>query len=143
MTTQNFPVSPEVIYSTLEADAEFTSYLGQYRFVGGQELPALSIQSPGGDMPGMDAITGLECIIHDAADLRRTDYYNSTNIETSWRVFLICWEPATGGDMTSAATRVLQIFSGATSMETVAVSDGLGALVQTMIIVPSDRPILV
>jgi len=119
------------------------SYLGQYRFIGGQELPAVSIQSPGGDMPGIDKITGLECIIHDAADLRRVDYYGSSNIETSWRIFLICWEPANGGDMTLGATRCLEIFSGARSMETVAVADGLGAKAQTMITVPSDKPILV
>lgn len=142
MSTQNFPDNPEVIYNTLTADVEFMSYVGQYRFVGGQELPAVSIQSPGGDMPGIDKISGLECVIHDAADLRRVDYYGSSNIESNWRVFLICWEPANGSVMTQAATRCMEIFSGARSMETVAVADGLGALVQTMVVIPSDRPIL-
>ena len=140
---QSFPVSPEVIFNTLANDTEFTSYLGEYKFVGGQVLPAVSIQSPGGDMPGVDKISGLECIIHDAADLRRRQFYGSSNIETTWKLFLVCWEPATGSNMTAAATRVLAIFGGAVSMETVAVADGLGAKVQTMVMIPSDQPILI
>lgn len=143
MSTQNFPDSPEIIYNTLVADPAFSSYLGEYTFVGGQKLPAIGIQSPGGDMPGVNSITGLECVIHDAADLRRRQFYGSTNVETTWRVFLICWEPANGSTMTGAATRLMEIFGGSTSMETVAVADGLGALVQTMCMIPSDMPILV
>lgn len=143
MSTQAFPENPEVIYNTLVNDATFSSYLGTYEFVGGQELPAISIQSPGGDIPGVNKITGLECIIHDAANLRRRQFYGSTNIESTWRVFLICWEPANGSVMINAATRGMEIFGGSTTLETVAVADGLGALVQTMLLVPSDMPILV
>ena len=143
MSTQSFPETPEIIYATLTGDATFSSLIGEYRFIGGQAMPAIGIQSPGGDMPGIDKITGLECIIHDAADLRRRQYYGSSNIETTWRVFLICWEPATGSEMIQAGSRALEIFGGATSIETVAVADGLGAKVQTMIQVPSDMPILI
>ena len=141
--TQTFPETPEVIYATLAADSTFTDLLGEYVFVGGQTDQAMSIQSPGGDMPGINRITGLECVIHDAADLRRRQFYGSTNIETTWRVFLICWEPANGSTMVAAASRALEIFGGSTAIETVAVADGLGALVQTMIQIPSDMPILI
>ena len=142
MSTQTFPENPEVIYNTLANDATFSSYLGTYEFVGGQELPAISIQSPGGDIPGVNKITGLECVIHDTADLRRRQFYGSTNVEATWRMFLICWEPANGGTMTAAATRAMEVFGGSTTIETVAVADGLGALVQTMVLIPSDMPIL-
>lgn len=142
MSTQQFPETPEIIYNTLVADATFASYLGEYRFIGGQTMPAIGVQSPGGDMPGIDKITGLECIIHDAADLRRVQYYGSVNIETTWKCFLICWEPANGSTMNAAARRIMEIFGGATAVETVAVADGLGALVQTMVQIPSDKPIL-
>ena len=93
-------------------------------------------------MPGINKITGLECIIHDSADLSRQQYYGSVNIITKWRVFLICWEPANGSTMTSAATRLMEIFGGSISIETVAVADGLGAKVQTMCLIPSNMPIL-
>ena len=141
--TQTFPETPEVIYATLAADPTFTDLLGEYVFVGGQTDQAMSIQSPGGDMPGINSITGLECIIHDAADLRRRQFYGSMNVEATWRLFLICWEPANGSTMTAAATRVLEIFGGSNAIETVAVADGLGALAQTMVQIPSDMPILI
>lgn len=140
---QTFPENPEVIYATLAADTTFTDLLGEYIFIGGQASQAMSIQSPGGDIPGINKITGLECIIHDAADLRRRQFYGSTNIETTWRVFLICWEPSNGDTMVAAATRVMEIFGGSTAVETVAVADGLGAKVQTMVQIPSDMPILI
>lgn len=105
-------------------------------------LPSISVQSPGSDMPGINKITGLECIIHDTANLRRRQFYGSTNVETDWKVFLICWEPANGSLMLAASTRLMEIFSGSTTMETVAVADGLGALVQSMALIPSDMPII-
>ena len=57
-------------------------------------------------------------------------------------MFLICWEGATGYEMTQAAMQVLKRFSGSNSYETVAAADGIGAAVQTAIDIPSDRPIL-
>ena len=143
VSTQQFPDSPEVIYDILVADPTFSGLLGEYTFVGGQKMPAIGVQSPGADMPGINSITGLECIIHDAADLRRMQFYGSVNVITTWRVFLICWEPSTGSTMNQAATRLMEIFGGSNAIETVAVADGLGAKVQTMCQIPSNMPILV
>lgn len=142
MSTQTFPESPEFIYNTLLSDATFASYLGEYSFLSGQVLPAIGVQSPGSDMPGLDRISGLECVIHDAADLRRRQFYESTNVESKWKVFLICWEPANGSVMNAAAKRAMEIFGGSETIETVAVADGLGALVQTMLLIPSYMPVL-
>lgn len=140
---QQFPTSAKVIYDTLVADASFMSQLGTYTFKGGGPLPAISVVSPGESLPELRNVEGLECIIQDAGDITRTDYLSSdSNFRIIYKVFLVCWEAATGQEMTTASVRVLQLFSGAEATETVAASDGLGAQVQTQIRIPSDRPIL-
>ena len=45
-------------------------------------------------------------------------------------------------DMTAAVMRAMERFAGSASMETVAVAEGIGAQVQTMLIVKGDMPIL-
>lgn len=140
---QSFPESPEIVYDTLVADATFMGYVGEYEFLSGEKLPAISVQTPGAVMPGLKSVTGLEIIIHDAADLRRRDFYGSTNIETNWKVFLVVWEGSDGSGITGATRRAMEIFRGSRSFETLAVSDGLGAMAQTMLEVPSDQPITI
>ncbi len=144
--SQVFPTSPTVIYDALVGNATFMALLGTYKFEGngGATSPAISIVSPGESLPNLRGVTGLECVIHDAANVTRKDYVTgySTPVYV-WQLFLICWDGSNGNDMTAASTEIVQKFSGATSTETVAVSDGLGALVQTRILIPSDRPILV
>ena len=140
---QSFPTTPKVIYDTLVADAEFMSHLGQYQFKAGQTAPAISVVTPGRELPSVKTVTGVEVIIHDVADLKRKNYLtDDADIDANWTIFLICWEPATGDDMTQATMRVLKRFSGARSYETVAVADGIGAMVQTAVEIPSDKPIL-
>ena len=57
-------------------------------------------------------------------------------------MFFICWEPATGTELTAAVAKAMQRFAGSTSIETVAVADGIGAQVQTMLIIKGNMPIL-
>lgn len=140
---QVFPDSPEVIYNTLVGDATFMSYIGTYTFLGNETDNAISVQTPGRDMPELKKIEGIECVIHDTSDVRRMDFYNSTNVEQTWKMFIICWEPALGTDLNGAVIRAMEIFGGAVSFETVAAADGIGAMVQTMVQIPSDRPILI
>ena len=119
------------------------SFLGSYEFRAGQSAPALSIVTPGQDLPAVKKISGVEVIIHDAANVRRKDYLtSSSDMIIDWSVFFICWEPGTGSDLTGAVSRAMQRFSGSTSIETVAVADGLGAQVQTKLIIDGDMPIL-
>ena len=140
---QSFPTSAQVIYDTLSADSTFMSFLGSYEFRAGQSAPALSIITPGQDLPAVKKISGVEVIIHDAANVRRKDYLtSSSDMIIDWSVFFICWEPGTGSDLTGAVSRAMQRFSGSTSIETVAVADGLGAQVQTKLIIDGDMPIL-
>lgn len=140
---QQFPTSAQVIYETLAADSIFPTLIGQYVFKTGDSAPALSIVTPGQDLPSVEKITGIECIIHDAADLKRREYYSTeSDIWVDWKVFFICWEPARGVDLTAAVSRAMQRFAGSMSFETVATSDGLGAQVQTMLIVSGTMPIL-
>ena len=140
---QQFPTSARVIYETLSNDTEFVSYIGEYTFRAGQSAPAISIVTPGQDLPAIKEITGIEVVIHDAADVRRQDYLSqASDLLVDWKVFFICWEPATGMDMTAAVMRAMERFAGSASMETVAVADGIGAQVQTMLLVKGDMPIL-
>jgi hypothetical protein len=142
---QSFPTSAQIIYNTLSGDSTFTDLLGTYDFKGGPTgLTALSIVSPGEDLPGIDNTSGIECIIQDAGDFTKNEYLtgDSPRLSVRWNVFLVAWEPATGADMQEAAEKACSHFLGSQAVQTVAASDGLGALMQTKIIIMSDMPIV-
>ena len=71
---QQFPTSARVIYETLSNDTDFLSFIGEYTFRAGQSAPAISIVTPGQDLPAIKEISGIEVVIHDAADVKRMDY---------------------------------------------------------------------
>lgn len=141
---QQFPATAQVIYDTLAADATFTDLLGTYRFKGGNEVTALSILTPGADLPALRKVQGVECIIHDVGDTEQFEYLTNdpARVSVTWSVFLVCWEPATGARMQQATQRLMSRFKGSSSVQTVAVADGLGAQVQTKINIRSDMPVL-
>lgn len=142
---QVFPLSPETIFEKISTDSTMSSLLGTYTFrANGTAVDAVSIVTPGADLPATRAVSGLECVIHDVATIQRRDYIaGDSNLVPRWSVYLICWDGATGSDMVNAAMRLMQIFGGATATETVAVAQGLGALAQTLVSIPADSPILV
>ena len=132
--------TPSNIYDVLANDSTFTSYLGEYNFKSGNTYPSLSILTPGQNLPSLKNQTGLECIIHDSGDVNRSDFLNDdASFVTTWKVFLIVWDPATGSTLDSATKRIMHLFNGATSIETVAVSKGTTARVQTMILIPESQ----
>jgi hypothetical protein len=141
---QNFATTPQAIYDALTGDSEFMSYVGTYNFVAGNTLvPSITITSPGADLPSLKSQSGLEVIIHDTGDVSRVDYLTDDyDPRVMWKVFFIVWEPATGLTMTNAVKRAMRILGGSTSIETVAVSSGLKALAQTLLMVPSEGPIM-
>ena len=139
---QSFPTSAQIIYETLSSDTDFTDLLGTYTFKAGQELMAISVVSPGQDLPAIRNVQGLECVIQDVGDTEQQLYYNEVDTITTWNVFLISWEPSTGADMQLAVNRALKRFLGAESIETIATADGIGSLVQTKIFIKSNMPIL-
>ncbi len=141
---QQFPTTAQTIYETLSTDTELMAVLGDYEFKGGQSYPAISVMSPGSDLPSLKKTTGVECIIHDVGDVTRYEYLTGEVARTSvlWSVFLVVWDPGTGADMQVATELICRRFLGSSSIQTVAVSDGLGSLVQTKILIRSDMPIL-
>jgi hypothetical protein len=140
---QVFPVSPQVIFNTLNNDATFMSYIGSYTFAGGSTLSSLTVLTPGQQLPQLKSQTGLECIIHDTCDVKRKNYIvGGPDIIPYWNVFLIVWPGATGETMTNATKRIMGLFSGASSIQTVNTPDGIGALVQTKVIIPANSPII-
>jgi hypothetical protein len=140
---QTFPTSAQVIYDELVADTALASLLGTYTFGSGGPLPALSIVSPGQNLPATRSVSGLECVIHDVGNTTPKSYVSSpADMVVNWQVFLIAWEPSTGADLQAATELICSKFANSYSTQTVAVSDGLGALVQNKIIIRSDSPIL-
>ena len=140
---QTFPTSAQVIYSTLAADTNLAALLGTYTFAVGSSFPALSVVSPGENLPATRSVSGLECVIHDLGNTQPKNYVSSAaDMVVTWQVFLIAWEPATGADLQAATELICSRFANSYSTQTVAVSDGLGALVQNKIVIRSDSPIL-
>lgn len=136
---QTFATNPETIYNVLANDATFSAYLGTYTFSGGSTADSIAILTPGQQLPQLQSQVGLECVIHDSGDIKRTDYVNdSSEFLTTWKLFLIVWDGATGSTLDGAAKRIMHLFYGSTSIETLSVAQGLGARVQTMIMIPED-----
>jgi hypothetical protein len=140
---QTFPISAQVIYDTLAADAVFTSLLGSYDFKAGQgPITALSVVSAGEDLPSLRNVQGVECIIQDAGDTTQMNYLTGDmDLTITWSVFLVAWEPATGSGLQAATNRIIKRFQGSQAIQTVATTDGLGSLVQNKILIKSTMPI--
>lgn len=141
---QNFPTSAQVIYDTLAADAVFIGLLGTYTFSSNNgPISAISIVSSGENLPAVRNVQGIECVIQDAANITSFNYLTeAADLRSSWKVFLVAWEPAKGSDLQEAAERVCSRFANAYSTQTVATANGIGSLVQTMVEVYSHMPIL-
>ena len=136
---QTFATTPQIIYNVLANDSTFSSYIGSYTFSNGSTTDSIVILTPGQKLPQLSSQEGLECIIHDSGDVKRKDYVNDdSELLTTWKIFLIVWDDATGSDLDAATKRALHLFYGSTSIETLAVSQGLGARVQTMIMIPEN-----
>lgn len=137
--------SPEVIYDTLAGDTEFAALVGNYIFVD-QSTPvdSISILSPNEKLPQLSSQTGLEVVIHDTGEARRVDYLTSPSEATiNWKVYLIAWPPANGGTITAATKRMIEIFSNAVGIEIIATPNEIGALVQNVVLIPSNAAIMV
>lgn len=137
--SQTFATTPETIYNVLVNDTTFSSLLGTYTFKGGSTSDSIAILTPGQQLPLLESQVGLECIIHDAGDVKRKDFVNDdSNFLTTWKIFLIVWDPATGTALDAAVKRIMHLFYGSTSIETLATVQGLRARVQTMIMIPES-----
>lgn len=118
-------------------------HVGEYKFRGNTDaLPAISVVTPGADLPATRKVSGLEVVIQDAGEVKSTQYYNSSVQVTTWPVFLILWTPATGTQMQGATNRIMQLFPGSEAIQVVATSDGIGAMVQNKVMIKSNMPIL-
>jgi hypothetical protein len=136
--------SPETIYQVLSTDVALTQLVGQVVFVDGTTLTAISITSPGASLPNVKSTTGMEVIIHDVSDLGRRQYItDDVDITTTWKVFLVAWPGADGSTLNNAARRIMELFSKATTIETVPTPQGLGAMVQLLVLIPSDSVVTV
>lgn len=141
---QQFPKTAQAIYDAIAADVTIMEKLGTYTFRGANDsVPSISIVSPGEDLPALRNVEGVEIVCHDVGDTMPITYVtDAPDIRTDFSVFVIAWAPKKGGDVQEVVNLIIQKFGGSRSYETVAVADGLGALVQTKIVIRSDMPIL-
>lgn len=141
---QSRATSPQVIYNKLVADSAFMALVGSRVFLnGGTTLDAISIVTPGEKLPDLKSISGLEVAIHDVANLGRRSYLTGADdITTVWKVYLMAWPPANGATLNSAATRIMELFSGATTIETSPTQQGIGVIAQMLALIPSDSVVL-
>ena len=141
--TQLFPTTAQVIYEAVSIDPYFTGLLGTYNFkTTSSPSTSLSIVSAGEDMPSIRNVQGIECIIQDTGDVTTQPYLTEEpDLVITWSVFLVAWEPAKGSNMQEVVNYFLRRFVGAEAVQTVATTDGLGALVQTKVFIKSNMPI--
>lgn len=137
--------SPEKIYETLTNDATFMQLVGKRIFkANNTELDAISICTPGAQLPGVKSISGLEVVIHDITKLERYQYItNDCDIKVTWKVFLLAWPGSNGSTMNDAAIRILQLFSKAYTIEVMPIDNNIGAIAQILVMIPSDSVMLV
>lgn len=142
---QSRVTSPNDIYDTLTDDTEFMSYVGEYIFAGNTTaIDSISIITPGQILPELKSQNGLEVVIHDAGIITRKDYLTQApDALITYQVFLIVWPDANGVTMNNAAKRMIEIFAGATSIQTVPTPNELTTLVQTQILIPENSAILI
>lgn len=136
--------SPDIIYDTLAGDATFMDLVGQITFLqDGTTLDALSIVTPGEIIKGEKQMNGLEVVIHDVSSFKRREYItNEIDITSIWKVFLLAWPGASGDTMNAAARRIMELFSKATTIETVATPEGIGVMAQLLVLIPSDSVVI-
>ena len=137
--------SPEIIYDTLVGDTEFAALVGSYKFVGQTTtVDSITVLSPNEKLPQLSSQTGLEVIIHDVGEVRRLDYLTSASeAVVNWKVYLIAWPDANGATVTAATKRIIEIFSNAIGIEVIATPNDIGALVQNVVLIPSNAAIMI
>lgn len=140
---QNLVDSPEVIYDTLTTDAVISPLIGTYHFIDGTTEDAISIMSPGQELPRLKEVTGLEIIIHDAAQVTSLPYLtNLADVISIWRVYLVAWPGSDGSVLNSVVSRIVQRFGNVWTIEVSARGAPLGALTQSLIMIRSTSAVL-
>lgn len=141
--SQEHASSALLIYDTLTADSTFMSYVGNRVFKNNNtSLDAISIITPGEDLPAIKSVSGLEVIIHDVGQLAQQKYVTEDyEIMTTWKVFLLAWQGANGTTLNNAARRIMERFSNAYTLETNPAPSGLGSIAQLLTLIPSNSVI--
>lgn len=140
---QSLVDSPEVIYNTLTTDTLISPLIGTYYFSDGTTEDAISVMSPGQELPRLKKVTGLEVIIHDAAQSSGHPYLtNLADVISIWRVYLIAWPGSDGSVLNTVVNRIMQRFGNVWTIEVSARGAPLGALTQSLIMIRSTSVVL-
>lgn len=146
---QDRVTSPGAIYDALSDDTEFMSYVGEYVFVNSNNtLPSICVTTPNIPIPNLKDVLGLEVLIHDIASISRIDYLtDASNALATYEIYLILWTgvngATSGANLTNAASRIVEMFSGARSILTVPVNKTPNVAIQMVVRVPNNALIQV
>jgi hypothetical protein len=145
--SQALTISPDVIFDTLTGDTQFMSYVGTYTFLDSTELDAISVLTPGSSIKSLSNVTGLEVIIHDVGPVDSISYIDGpSDAIVTWNVYLVLWPPENGDDLTNAIKRMIYLFSGAKSINTLVykvagIGTSAGAYTQALVTIPQTSVI--
>lgn len=135
--------SPEIIYNTLIADPVISPLIGTYHFIDGTTEDSIGVMSPGQELPRLKEVTGLEIIIHDAAQVTSHPYLtNQADVISIWRIYLIAWPGSDGSKLNDVVTQIVKRFGNVWTIEVSARGAPLGALTQSLIMIRSTSAIL-
>jgi len=140
---QQFPTTAQIIYDAIVADAGLSPLIGTYEFEGTPgTLPAISIVTPGQDLPSTKRIQGLEVICHDVGYSTPMNYLtkDAAYVMTQFAVFVMGWEPSTGQHLQDFIDLMLQKFQGSYTEFVTTTPDGLTAYTQAKIVIQSHMP---
>lgn len=83
------------VFTAMTTDQTLMSTVGVYKFINNvNELPAISVLSPGQNLPDLEYTKGPEIVIHDVAELssfNTLDVFSSQVIRYTFRVYVLLW----------------------------------------------------
>lgn len=135
--------SPEIIYDTLTGDTTFMGYVGTYTFTTGVTQDSISIITPGATLPQLQSTSGMEVVIHDVGMVSRMDYLTDpSDSVATWKVYLIAWPGSNGATINNAINRMIRLFGGCRTVDISSAAVTIGALTQSLVMIPSSSPVL-
>lgn len=100
------------LLTVLQADAALQGFLGEYVFNDGLTAPALVVLAANEQLPSLDRITGVECVISRTPETKTRVLYSCSILEKEWRIYLVEYDGASANDLVSAADRICELFPG-------------------------------
>lgn len=102
------------VLALLQADPVFMSHVGTYTFTNGFTAPSLTVLSTNQQIPGIQEISGIECVISLVPDTTTRAMVAGCSIRNKvWTIYLVQYADNNPGSLIDAADRLLDLAPGA------------------------------